>query len=149
MPFVAWLRLFWMLIIFDIKTTIPTKIKIFILETKLKYKNWTYKKLYEDRSAPFIIIYIPKLMFDSIRDALSAKKLGISLEDFYRQQTERLTAETERLTKENHKKKMETMTDFINAVPEATTHGYHEFIEELPLLSIRFLVNSIVDLFRD
>lgn len=85
---------------------------------------------------------MPSHIYNRFRDRRRAREAGISLEELYKKQTEKIIAENIKTRSETQSQRVENMQKLADLVPGATIHDYNE-LERLPLLSVRFLIRTL------
>lgn len=140
-----WIKTFLFFVKIDVKS-FPNRIGIEFSKLNLWYKKTRYRKIYEEKNLFFIIIFLPSLIFSRWKNQSVANLLGVTLEQLYEEQANKIISENELGRQNIQKLKLKNMKDLADIVPGATIHDYN-FLEKQPILSFRFVITEVRNLF--
>lgn len=86
-------------------------------------------------------MYQPFLIYQRYRDRRKAREAGLSLVEWYRHQTEKITAETAQINLDTQSLRAQTVQELAELIPGAS---YDELENGIPFLSLRFILRSIM-----
>lgn len=140
-----WLRVFLFFAKVDVKS-FRSRISIKISKLELWYKKTKYRKIYEEKNLFFVIIFFPSIILRRWENQRIADSLGVTLEQLYEEQISKIVAENELRRQDIQKLKLKNMKDLAGLFSGATIHDYN-FLEKQPILSFRFVLTGVRNLF--
>jgi len=134
----GWVDIFGALILADIKS-IPARFRHFTLAIPVAFFNFYLRKVSEEKSLFFRILFMPVTMAKAVSLKIKAHRKGISLDEFLKLETAELEAETKLLKYLICQQRIKHMERLTRIKPGATVNDYEMFVEERPFLSWMFL----------
>jgi hypothetical protein len=134
-----WFKVFFRVALCDLKI-VPVQMKVVMLRWRVQYADFRRRKLYIEKSIPFILLLLPSLFLRYCADGIRAHLKRMSVSKFREDRCERDEAATRALKAQTNQMRVETMGKFADLFPGATVNDWDAMLNNRTPVSIRFLI---------